>query len=87
VSTTSISSCTSTTSRRHSPLQRALHSAEAADAVGADLYVHGHAHAGTEHGMTAGGIRVRNVAQPVLRRPCAFYRLREDEPTREPQVA
>lgn len=54
--------------------------AEAADAVGADLYVHGHAHAGTEHGMTAGGIRVRNVAQPVLRRPCALYRLHEDDP-------
>lgn len=51
--------------------------AEAADAVGADLYVHGHAHAGTEHGMTAGGIQVRNVAQPVLRRPFALYRLGE----------
>lgn len=61
--------------------------AEAADAVGADLYVHGHAHAGTEHGMTAGGIRVRNVAQPVLRRPCALYRLREHEPSCEPNVA
>jgi Icc-related predicted phosphoesterase len=52
--------------------------AEAADAFGADLYVHGHAHAGTEHGMTAGGIRVRNVAQPVLRRPCALYRIGDD---------
>lgn len=51
--------------------------AEAADAVGADLYVHGHAHAGAEHGMTAGGIRVRNVALPVLRRPYALYRLGE----------
>ncbi|MGH8889203.1 MAG: metallophosphoesterase family protein [Acidothermaceae bacterium] len=49
--------------------------AEAADAYGADLYVHGHAHAGTEHGMTAGGIQVRNVAQPVLRRPFALYRI------------
>jgi Icc-related predicted phosphoesterase len=53
--------------------------AEAADAVGADLYVHGHAHAGTEHGMTAGGIRVRNVAQPVLRRACALYRLGDED--------
>lgn len=51
--------------------------AEAADAVGADLYVHGHAHAGSEHGVTAGGIQVRNVAQPVLRRPFALYRLGE----------
>jgi Icc-related predicted phosphoesterase len=57
--------------------------AEAADAVGADLYVHGHAHAGTEHGMTAGGIRVRNVAQPVLRRPYALYRLGEASEAQE----
>jgi Icc-related predicted phosphoesterase len=49
--------------------------AEAADEVGADLYLHGHAHSGTERGRTAGGIEVRNVAQPVLRRPYALYRL------------
>jgi Icc-related predicted phosphoesterase len=49
--------------------------AEAADAVGADLYIHGHAHAGAERGVTAGGIPVRNVAAPVLRRPYALYRL------------
>ncbi|WP_164873137.1 metallophosphoesterase family protein, partial [Streptomyces resistomycificus] len=42
--------------------------AEAIDTAGADLSVHGHAHMGTEHGMTAGGVRVRNVAQPVIRR-------------------
>jgi Icc-related predicted phosphoesterase len=52
--------------------------AEAADAIGADLYVHGHAHAGTEQGMTAGGISVRNVAQPVLRRPYALYRVGDE---------
>jgi len=52
--------------------------AEAADAVGADLYIHGHAHAGTEHGMTAGGISVRNVAQPVLCRPYALYRVGDE---------
>jgi Icc-related predicted phosphoesterase len=46
---------------------------EAADAAGADLFVHGHAHSGTERGVTPGGIPVRNVAQPVLRRPCAIY--------------
>jgi hypothetical protein len=28
--------------------------------------LHGHAHAGTERGLTPGGITVRNVAQPVL---------------------
>jgi Icc-related predicted phosphoesterase len=41
--------------------------AEAIDAAGADLVLHGHAHGGTERGATAGGIPVRNVAQPVLR--------------------
>ncbi|MEW1638481.1 metallophosphoesterase [Streptomyces sp. NPDC093801] len=49
--------------------------AEAMDAEGADLAVHGHAHLGTEHGRTAGGIPVRNVALPVIGRPFAVYRL------------
>jgi Icc-related predicted phosphoesterase len=49
--------------------------AEAVDAAGADLAVHGHAHAGTEHGLTSGGVRVRNVAQPVIRRAFAVYHL------------
>ncbi|MEV7010555.1 metallophosphoesterase [Streptosporangium sp. NPDC051022] len=47
--------------------------AEAADAEGADLIIHGHAHAGTEKGVTPGGIRVRNVALPVLRRAYGVY--------------
>ncbi|MET9699898.1 metallophosphoesterase [Streptomyces sp. NPDC006529] len=50
--------------------------AEAMDGAGADLAVHGHAHAGTEHGMTAGGIRVRNVAMPVIGNAFAVYHLR-----------
>jgi Icc-related predicted phosphoesterase len=49
--------------------------AEAVDARRVDLAVHGHAHAGTEKGVTAGGTRVRNVAQPVLRRAYAVYDL------------
>ncbi|MFH7595677.1 metallophosphoesterase [Streptomyces racemochromogenes] len=49
--------------------------AEAMDAEGADLAVHGHAHLGAEHGMTAGGIPVRNVAMPVIGRAFAVYRL------------
>ncbi|MFH7340302.1 metallophosphoesterase [Streptomyces sp. KHY 26] len=49
--------------------------AEAIDTAGADLAVHGHAHAGTEHGMTTGGIRVRNVAQPVIGRAFHVYHL------------
>ncbi|MEU0250589.1 metallophosphoesterase [Streptomyces sp. NPDC006235] len=49
--------------------------AEAIDTAGADLAVHGHAHAGTEHGMTSGGVRVRNVAQPVIERAFHVYHL------------
>jgi Icc-related predicted phosphoesterase len=40
--------------------------AEAVDTAGADLVVHGHAHNGSERGVTPGGTRVRNVAQPVI---------------------
>ena len=51
--------------------------AEAIDQAGADLVLHGHAHAGTEKGVTAGGIHVRNVAQPVIRQAYALYCLGE----------
>ena len=51
--------------------------ARAVDAVGADLVVHGHAHAGSEHGLTPGGVRVRNVAQPLIRRAYRVFRLDE----------
>ncbi|HAM02133.1 MAG TPA: metallophosphoesterase [Acidimicrobiaceae bacterium] len=47
--------------------------AEAIDRAGADLAIHGHAHNGTERSVTPGGVHVRNVAQPVLRRACAVY--------------
>ncbi|MFJ6935051.1 metallophosphoesterase [Streptomyces sp. NPDC101132] len=49
--------------------------AEAMDEAGADLAVHGHAHLGTEHGMTEGGVRVRNVAMPVIGGAFAVYHL------------
>jgi Icc-related predicted phosphoesterase len=52
--------------------------AEAVDEAGADLAVHGHAHMGKEHGMTSGGVRVRNVAQPVIGRAFAIYQLPVD---------
>jgi Icc-related predicted phosphoesterase len=39
---------------------------EAVDRAGADLVVHGHAHAGSERGTTPGGVPVRNVSQPVI---------------------
>jgi len=47
--------------------------AEAVDAARADLVVHGHAHAGSERGVTPGGIPVRNVAQPVIRSAYRVY--------------
>jgi len=52
--------------------------AEAIDDSAADLAVHGHAHYGTEAGTTAGGVRVRNVAQPVIQ---AAYRVYTLEPS------
>jgi Icc-related predicted phosphoesterase len=51
--------------------------AHAIDAAGADLVVHGHAHAGTEQGVTPGGVRVRNVALPLIRRPYRVFCLDE----------
>ena len=53
--------------------------AEAVDRAGADLVLHGHAHNGTERGVTAGGVPVRNVARSVLRRSYAVYCLPGDE--------
>ncbi|MBG0832411.1 metallophosphoesterase [Planomonospora sp. ID67723] len=53
--------------------------AEAIDAEGADLILHGHAHMGTEKGLTSAGIRVRNVALPVLGRAYGVYCLNGDE--------
>lgn len=55
--------------------------AEAIDANHADLAVHGHAHFGRERGVTPGGVRVRNVAQPVINAAYACYQL---EPARIP---
>jgi Icc-related predicted phosphoesterase len=50
---------------------------EAIDAVRTQLAVHGHAHAGTERGMTPGGVRVRNVAHPVIRQAYSVFHLDE----------
>ena len=51
--------------------------ARAVDAVGADLVVHGHAHAGTEQGVTPGGVRAPNVAQPLIRRSYRIFCLED----------
>lgn len=61
------------------PFLGAYQLAEAIDGArggaGADLAVHGHAHFGCEQGLTPGGVRVRNVAQPVIRAAYAVYEL------------
>ncbi|MFJ2260336.1 metallophosphoesterase [Streptomyces sp. NPDC087844] len=58
--------------------------AEAIDSAGAELAVHGHAHAGAEHGMTSGGVPVRNVAQPVIRKAFNVYHLQARARTAQP---
>jgi Icc-related predicted phosphoesterase len=49
--------------------------AEAVDNGGADIAFHGHAHAGSERGATPGGVRVRNVAHPVIGHAYHVYTL------------
>jgi len=39
------------------------------------LAVHGHAHAGSERGTTPGGVKVRNVAHPVIKQAYNVYQL------------
>lgn len=53
--------------------------AEAVDKGGADIVFHGHAHKGSEKGITQGGVPVRNVAQPVIRHVCNIYTINKDE--------
>lgn len=55
------------------PFLGAYQLGEAVDATGTDLALHGHAHMGTERGVTPGGVRVRNVAQPVIRSAFTVY--------------
>jgi Icc-related predicted phosphoesterase len=56
--------------------------AEAIDRAGADLVLHGHAHRGSDRGLTPGGVRVRNVAQPVIGAPYCVFELDGGESTR-----
>lgn len=58
--------------------------AQAIDEEGADLVVHGHAHAGTEAGATPAGIPVRNVAQPVIRAGYRLFELTGSAPVASP---
>ena len=50
---------------------------EAIDRAGAQLILHGHAHRGTEKGVTPGGTPVRNVALPLIHRPYNVYCLED----------
>ena len=61
--------------------------AEAVDTAGADLVLHGHAHAGSERGLTPGGIRVRNVAQPVIQHAYRVFDLRSAAADEDPVTA
>ena len=46
---------------------------QAIDSAPTALAVHGHAHAGTERGTTPGGVRVRNVAHPVIKQAYSVF--------------
>lgn len=48
---------------------------EAIDSVPTKLAVHGHAHAGSERGVTPGGVWVRNVAHPVIKQAFSVFNL------------
>ncbi len=48
---------------------------QAIDSAPTALAIHGHAHAGTERGTTPGGVRVRNVAHPVIKQAYSVFHL------------
>lgn len=49
--------------------------AQAIDSAPTALAVHGHAHLGSERGITPGGVRVRNVAHPVIKQAYSVFEL------------
>ena len=48
---------------------------QAVDSADTALAIHGHAHAGSERGTTPGGVKVRNVAHPVIKQAYSVYEL------------
>ncbi|MEV0733481.1 metallophosphoesterase [Polymorphospora sp. NPDC050346] len=46
---------------------------QAIDSAPTALAVHGHAHSGSERGTTPGGVRVRNVAHPVIKQAYSVF--------------
>lgn len=55
--------------------------AQAIDSAETSLAVHGHAHLGSERGMTPGGVRVRNVAHPVIKQAYSVFQLKRPQLT------
>ncbi|MCO1616382.1 metallophosphoesterase [Micromonospora tulbaghiae] len=52
---------------------------QAIDSAPTALALHGHAHHGTERGTTPGGVRVRNVAHPVIKQAYSVFHLGGDQ--------
>ncbi|MFC0098091.1 metallophosphoesterase [Micromonospora marina] len=52
---------------------------QAIDSAPTTLALHGHAHHGTERGTTPGGVRVRNVAHPVIKQAYSVFHLGGDQ--------
>ncbi|WKU08077.1 metallophosphoesterase [Micromonospora sp. HUAS LYJ1] len=52
---------------------------QAIDSAPTALALHGHAHAGSERGVTPGGVRVRNVAHPVIKQAYSIFHLGGDQ--------
>lgn len=48
---------------------------QAIDSAPTALALHGHAHHGSERGSTPGGVRVRNVAHPVIKQAYSIFHL------------
>jgi Icc-related predicted phosphoesterase len=56
---------------------------QAIDSAPTNLALHGHAHAGSERGITPGGVRVRNVAHPVIKQAYSVFHLSPQETSGE----
>ncbi|HEV7711834.1 MAG TPA: metallophosphoesterase [Asanoa sp.] len=61
---------------------------QAIDSAPTALAVHGHAHHGSERGRTPGGVRVRNVAHPVIKQAYSVFNLAPEHvsPTAPPGI-
>jgi Icc-related predicted phosphoesterase len=66
-----------------SPFLGSYFLAQAIDEGPCDVAFHGHAHRGSEWGLSPGGVPVRNVARQVLRRAYQVYELDPTAPAGE----